>query len=140
MLSECLSEYRREMRVNKDRIEKKARLLALLESETGLDLINDSWDLRCDGTFEVKLADIHSIKKCCGEFKPDTGKEICNDYDETGEIWIHCTVADGIYSGWTFRYRHWLSPNEPCKVEEKHVAARNIPSSSYKALTCPRNM
>lgn len=137
MLSDCLKEYRREMRVEKERIERKANLIEILEKHTGLSLMSNHWDLRYVSSYRVELADIKKIKEIVGSFEETFGKELCADYDETGEIWVICYVADGLYKGWKFRYRHWLSADEACKVKDVKVKERIIPASTYKSLECP---
>lgn len=137
MLTECLKEYRNEMIRNKKRMEKKANLIEILEKHTGLSLVSTHWDLRYDTSYKVNLSDIKAIKEIVGSFEKTFGKELCADFDETGEIWITCFVKEGLYKDWKFQYRHWLSADDDCKVKEIKTERRTIPASSYKALQCP---
>lgn len=124
------------MRVNKSRIEKKAQLIELLEKGTGLDLVKNQWDLRFTNTFDVKLKDIHDIKKVVGEFDPTFGKDLCVDFEETGEIWVTCFVTSGLYSGWKFRYRHLLTEDDDCQVEETRNPIKTYGGDTVVTLVC----
>lgn len=137
MLTECIKEYRNELVRDKASAERKANLIEILEKHAGLSLISDHWGLRYSTTYKVKLSDIKKIKEIVGSFEETFGKQLCSDFDETGEIWIECTVADGLYKGWKFNYRHWLSDDDDCKVTDVKTAERTIPASSYKTLQCP---
>lgn len=138
MLNEIVTDYRKSLKRNIERIEKKADLLAFLEKRTGLDLVKDTYDLRYGECYNVKLSNIKAIKDVVGEFGEGFGKEMCEDYDTTGEIWVTCCVEQGLFDGFAFRYRHLLTDDDTCQVKETTEPSYVVQERTKTTLVCNR--
>lgn len=121
---------------NKKRMEKKADLISFLEKRTGISLINSAWDLRYKRCFDIKVSDLKAIKDVVGEFGDTFGKEMCHDYDETGEIWVTCFVETGLFDGFQFRYRRRLSDGDSCQVKDVVSESFVVPERINRTLVC----